>query len=69
MKELALLGGGPRLCIGSSFAMLEATLILAALAQKWRLTLEPAQTIALQPSITLRPKHGIKMRLQERGNS
>jgi cytochrome P450 len=53
-------GGGGRQCIGESFAMMEATLTLATIAQHWRLQLVPNQTIELQPKITLRPKTGIK---------
>jgi len=54
-------GAGHRQCIGEAFAWMEATLVLATLAQRWRLRLVANQTIALQPKITLRPKYGIKM--------
>jgi len=56
-------GGGPRLCIGQQFAMLEATLVLSTIAQRWRLELEPNQRVELHPSLTLRPKYGLRMRL------
>ncbi len=59
-------GGGPRLCIGQAFAMMEATLILAAVAQRFRLALVPGQRVVPQPSITLRPRYGVKVRLHER---
>ncbi|MFN0119297.1 MAG: cytochrome P450 [Blastocatellia bacterium] len=59
-------GGGPRLCIGYSFAMMEAVLILATIAQKYKLSLVPGQTIRPVPSITLRPEHGIHVRLEKR---
>jgi cytochrome P450 len=59
-------GGGPRKCIGSNFAMLEAILVLATIAQRFRFDLLPGQVIVPEPLITLRPKHGIRMRLQER---
>ena len=59
-------GGGPRQCIGNSFATMEATLILAAIAQRFRLTLEPGQTVTPTPYITLRPVPGIRMRLERR---
>jgi cytochrome P450 len=59
-------GSGPRVCIGAGFAMMEATLLLAAIAQRFRLTLATDQSIEILPSVTLRPKHGIKMLLQER---
>ncbi len=54
-------GGGGRQCIGESFAWMEAVLVLATLARRWCLTLEPGQTIGLQPKITLRPKSGIRV--------
>jgi cytochrome P450 len=54
-------GGGNRQCIGESFAWMEAVLVLATLAQRWRLTVVDGQEIALQPKITLRPKFGIKV--------
>ncbi len=57
-------GGGPRTCIGNHFAMMEATLILATIAARFRVTIEPGQTLELLPSITLRPKHPVLMRLQ-----
>lgn len=59
-------GGGPRLCIGNSFATMEAVLILATIAQQFRLTLVPNQIIKPLPSVTLRPEHGIKMVLEKR---
>ena len=52
-------GGGGRQCIGESFAWMEAILVLATLAQRWRLKVVENHPIALQPKITLRPKHGI----------
>ncbi len=59
-------GGGSRVCIGRSFAMMEAVLIVATIAQKFKLTLVPEHPIVLQPSISLRPKRGIKMLLTKR---
>jgi cytochrome P450 len=54
-------GGGPRRCIGEGFAWMEGVLVLAALAQQWRLRLVPDHPVALRPAITLRPKHGMRM--------
>lgn len=59
-------GGGPRQCIGNRFALTEAILILAMVTQRYRLELERGHPIALEPLITLRPKHGIKVRLYRR---
>ncbi len=52
---------GGRKCIGDHFAMLEATLVLATLLPQVQLALVPGQDIALEPTITLRPKHGTRM--------
>lgn len=60
-------GGGPRVCIGNHFAMMEATLLLAILMQRYRLELLQGQRLELQPSVTLRPKgSGMKMRVHAR---
>jgi cytochrome P450 len=59
-------GAGPRVCIGNSFAMMEAHLILATIARRFRLELDPTQEIELNPMITLSPKYGLKMRVVER---
>jgi cytochrome P450 len=59
-------GGGPRQCIGNSFAMMEAELLLAAIAQKFRLRLVPDQKVEPVASITLRPRHGIHTTLEQR---
>jgi cytochrome P450 len=59
-------GGGPRQCIGNTFATMEATLILAAIAQRFHLALMPGQRVTPTPYITLRPEPGIRMRLERR---
>ena len=59
-------GGGPRACIGNQFAMVEAQLILAAIAQRYRIALLPGQEIRPEPLITLRPKPGIRATLTKR---
>lgn len=57
---------GVRSCIGESFAWMEGVLLIAALAQKWRLRLAPGQRLGLNPLMTLRPKYGMKMRIEQR---
>jgi cytochrome P450 len=59
-------GGGPRQCIGNSFATMEATLLLATIAQRFRMRSVPGNVVEPVPSFTLRPKHGIPMTLQAR---
>jgi cytochrome P450 len=59
-------GAGARQCIGESFAWLEGVLILAALAQRWKLRLVPGHRVESQPLITLRPKYGMRMLVEHR---
>jgi len=59
-------GGGPRVCIGAGFAMMEATLLLASIAQNFRLCLVPAHPVVPLPGFTLRPKYGIRVKLELR---
>lgn len=59
-------GGGPRRCIGQHFALLEAHLILATMAQRVTFELLPGQTITPEPLMTLRPRGGIAMRVKVR---
>jgi cytochrome P450 len=59
-------GGGPRVCIGAGFAMMEATLLLATIAQRYRMRLVPNQRVEPLASITLRPKNGVRVALEER---
>jgi len=54
-------GGGGRVCIGQHLAWLEALVITAVLAQTWRLRLEPGHPVEMDPGITLRAKHGMRM--------
>jgi cytochrome P450 len=59
-------GGGPHLCIGAGFAMMEAQILLATLVQRLRLDLVPGLPIELEPLVTLRPRHGIPMTVHPR---
>ncbi|MGH3432929.1 MAG: cytochrome P450, partial [Thermocrispum sp.] len=56
-------GAGRRICVGSGFAMLEATLLLAAIVQRFRLDLAPGYRPALNPTVTLRPDGPMPMSL------
>src|SRR5499427_4895207 len=58
--------GGPRVCIGAGFAMMEATLLLATIAQRYRFTLAADAKVSPLFSVTLRPKRGLPMRLIKR---
>ena len=59
-------GGGPRVCIGNQFALMEAKLVLATIAARYQLALASSEPVELDPLITLRPKAGIDMRLTTR---
>lgn len=59
-------GGGPRQCIGNAFALMEAALVLATVAQRFRLKLVAGQKVEPLASITLRPRHGINVLLEKR---
>jgi cytochrome P450 len=57
-------GGGPRQCIGESFAWMELILLVATIAQQCRLRLVPGHPVVPQPLITLRAKHGMRMTVE-----
>ncbi|HWZ59068.1 MAG TPA: cytochrome P450 [Gemmatimonadaceae bacterium] len=59
-------GAGTRLCIGESFAWMEGTLVLAAMAQRWTMRHDPTHRAEPLPVITLRPKYGMRMILRQR---
>jgi cytochrome P450 len=59
-------GAGSRMCIGEGFAELEATTLLATIAQRWRFEHDPGDRVELQPVVTLRPKDGLRMRARLR---
>jgi len=58
-------GGGPRICIGNTFAMLEMQLVVGELASRYRMTLVPAQTITMEPAITLRVRPGVRVTISK----
>lgn len=57
---------GPRQCIGNAFALMEAQIVLATVARKWRLSLVPGQNAVVDPKVTLRPRDGVRMTLTPR---
>jgi cytochrome P450 len=59
-------GGGPRICIGAQLALTEVSLLVATMAQRYRLKLVPRQNIVLLHRITLRPRDGIRIQLERR---
>ena len=59
-------GGGPRQCIGESFAWMELILLVATIARQWRLRLVPGHPVVPQPVVTLRTKHGMRMTVEKR---
>jgi cytochrome P450 len=59
-------GGGPRICIGSSFAQMEAVLILAAIARRFRVRVPAGTVVKPVPTMTLRPDGGVPVVLEER---
>ena len=59
-------GDGPRRCIGQGFAMLEAAIVIATLAQRFQFRLVPGHPVLPEPLITLRPRNGIPMTLHAR---
>lgn len=59
-------GGGPRLCIGNAFAMMESVLLLTTIAQRFRLGLAEGASVKPLPTMTLRADGGIPMVLSRR---
>ena len=59
-------GGGPRVCIGNTFATMEIMLILSTIAQTFRFTLLPDQDVSILPALSLRPRNGIRVAVEHR---
>lgn len=60
-------GAGSRICIGEHFAWTEGVLVLATIASRWRLALDPGQQVRLDAGVTLRPRDGLPMTVRRRG--
>lgn len=59
-------GGGPRLCIGKNFALMEMQFVLAMLIKRYKFVMTPDQSVGFKPLLTLCPSNGIKVRVQKR---
>ena len=59
-------GGGPRRCLGESFAMMEGVLLLASLARRWRLRAAPGHAVEPVSEHLLRARHGVRMVFERR---
>jgi cytochrome P450 len=62
-------GGGPRICIGNHFALMEGQLLLATIAQRASLELASGQVVEPEPLITIRPKNGMPMTVRLRNSA
>lgn len=62
-------GGGPRVCIGEQFAWMEGALLIAVIAQQWKMRLAPDQLVEPKAMITLRPRYGMRMIVEAREHS
>lgn len=61
-------GGGPRLCIGQAFAQMEAVLVLVTLLRAYHVEVQAKPRVVAEPSVTLRPRHGVRVRLEGRSS-
>jgi cytochrome P450 len=59
-------GGGIRSCVGEPFAWLEGILLLATICKQWKMHHDANHKVELKPLITLRPKYGMRMKLERR---
>ena len=59
-------GGGIRGCIGESFAWMEGILVIATIGRQWKMRLASGHRVEVDPAITLRPRYGMRMKLERR---
>jgi cytochrome P450 len=59
-------GGGPRICIGVHFAMMELVIILAVISQKYNVVLDASHRPGMAAHLTMTPRYGVKVRLESR---
>ncbi len=60
--------GGRRICVGQGFAMMNATILAAMIAQRFRFDVIPGAPIVLDPTVTVRPLHGIPVTIHRRAS-
>lgn len=58
-------GGGPRQCIGNELALMESQIVLAMVAQRYAPRMIPGHPVELEPEVTLKPRYGLRVRLEE----
>ena len=61
-------GGGPRICIGNTFAMMEMVLVMATIAQKFRFRMTVPRSVEIEPAMSLRPRGGIPLVIESRSD-
>jgi cytochrome P450 len=61
-------GGGPRKCIGNTFAMIEMPLVVAMIAQRYKVNLVPEQVVFPEPAISLRPRDPVMVTVERAAN-
>jgi cytochrome P450 len=59
-------GGGPRICIGINFAMMELIAILAVISQRYRIVIDSSDRHRMAAHLTMTPKYGVQVRLERR---
>ena len=59
-------GGGPRMCVGNNFALMEMQLAMAVIGQKYTIEEDATHQVKLDPLVTLRPKSGVRVKLIKR---
>jgi len=61
-------GGGPRGCLGEGLSWTQGVMLIALLAQRWRMHLMPSRPMELRPRVTLQPKKQVKLQLERRSD-
>jgi cytochrome P450 len=59
-------GLGGRRCVGEDFALLELRAVLARVLQRYRVEVDPNHPVVAKPELTLKPAHGVALRIEAR---